>query len=174
MRRSAKLPALRGDRAARDPDRAEFLLHAVGQAQGDRHQRAQRACAEDARSVQGLARARLRLLLRQEAGAADDQDQERRKGLSHRTALDDQPLAVALRPHNNYHHHLPWTVQWLVPTSHSGHKPTKHCTTTALYELSWDMRVSRLFRPDLYAPGAGPKRTRQPAAGACRPPGVRG
>ena len=39
------------------------LLHALRQAQGARHQRAQFARAEDARSVQGLARPRLRLLL---------------------------------------------------------------------------------------------------------------
>ena len=58
-------PQCAGVIAARDPDRAEFLLHAVRQAQGARHQRAQRQRAEDARSIQGLARSGLRLLLGQ-------------------------------------------------------------------------------------------------------------
>ena len=48
--------------AARDPDRAGVLLHAVGQAESHRHQRAQRPRAEDAWRIQGLARPRLRLL----------------------------------------------------------------------------------------------------------------
>ena len=48
MRRAAGLSAMRDVGAARDPDRAEFLLHALGQAQGDRRQRAQRPRAQDA------------------------------------------------------------------------------------------------------------------------------
>ena len=42
--------------------------------------------------IQGLARPRLRLLFEQEAGAAGDQDEERRQGLSDRASMDDQPL----------------------------------------------------------------------------------
>src|SRR5579871_2389105 len=93
MRRSAGLSALRHHIAACDSDRAKFLLHAVRQEEGDCDQRAQRARAEDARSVQGRAWTRLRLLLGQDkAGTADDQDQERSQGLSDGTPLDDQPL----------------------------------------------------------------------------------
>jgi formamidase len=47
MRCTAGLSAVRGRSAACDPDSAEFLLHAVGQAQGPRHQRTQRQRAED-------------------------------------------------------------------------------------------------------------------------------
>src|SRR3954469_17895976 len=94
MRRSAGLPALRDGIAARDPDRAGILLHAVGQAQSHRHQRAQRPRAEDISRIQGRAWSWLRLLLdrKEEAGPADDQDQKRRQGLSDRTSMDDQPL----------------------------------------------------------------------------------
>src|SRR3954451_4780547 len=107
MRQSAGLSELRDHGASRDPDCPELLLHAVGDAQGSRRQRAQHARAADAGAIQGLARSRLRLLLhgkklvgqeligQEKAGATGDQDQERRQGFSDRAALDDQSLIHA-------------------------------------------------------------------------------
>src|SRR5438045_791751 len=94
MRRPAGLPAMRNGIAARDPDGAGVLLHALRQAQSARHQRAQFQRAEDARRIQGLARSRLRLLLEQEAGSASEADAQRRQELSDRAAMDDQPLTA--------------------------------------------------------------------------------
>jgi len=91
MRRAAGLSALRELIATRDPDRAELPLHACRPAQGDRHQRAQCACAEDACGVQSFAWTGLRLLLGK-AVAADAKDQGRRKKLPDRASLDDQSL----------------------------------------------------------------------------------
>jgi hypothetical protein len=77
--------------AARDFEGAEFLLHAGGTAEGARHQRAQLERAQNARSVQGLARSRLWLLLDQ-AFSPREENQKRRQELSDCAAMDDQPL----------------------------------------------------------------------------------
>jgi len=76
---------------ARYSDGAEFLLHAIGQAQSARHQRAQRQRAQNTRRVQGLAWSGLRLLFDQTV-AARQEDEKRCQKLSDRTSLDDQPL----------------------------------------------------------------------------------
>ena len=79
--------------AARDPDRAGVLLHAVGQAQSHATNERSAHAPKTLGRIQGLARPRLRLLFDgKKAGAAGDQDQERRQGLSDRASLDDQPL----------------------------------------------------------------------------------
>src|SRR5262245_23810226 len=99
MRRSAGLSAVHDDGTAGDPDRAEFLLHAVGNTESSCRQRAQHARAADAGAIQGLAGEGLtwrglRLLFdgQEEARTPDDEDQERRERLSHGAAVDDQPL----------------------------------------------------------------------------------
>src|ERR1700730_18899765 len=91
MRRAAKLSAMREHIAARHSDGTEFLLHAVGQAQGPCHQRAKRQRAQDRRRIQGLARAGLRLLLDQ-AFAPRQAKREWCEKRPDRTSLDDQPL----------------------------------------------------------------------------------
>jgi hypothetical protein len=91
MRRAGRLPDMRQSVTARDSKGAQLLLHAGVQAQGDRRQRAERKCAEDVGSIQGLARARLRLLFRQTV-AAGDEDEKRRQEFPDRAPLDDQPL----------------------------------------------------------------------------------
>src|SRR5713226_5306596 len=91
MRCAAGLSAMRVRSPARDPDRAEFLLHAVRQAQGPRHQRKKRQRAEDRRRIQGVAWPGLRLLLDQSV-AARQADQKRREEFSDRAPVDDQPL----------------------------------------------------------------------------------
>ena len=82
---------MRKSSAARDPDGAEFLLHAVRQAQGTRYQRAQRQRPKDRRRIQGVAWTGLRLLLDQ-AFTPCQAVQERREKLSDRASVDDQPL----------------------------------------------------------------------------------
>src|SRR5258708_39569613 len=93
MRRAAGLSAMHRRVAARDPDGAEFPLHAASRAQGPRHQRTLSQRAEDRRRIQGLAWARLRLLLDQ-AVAPCEEDQKRCKEFSDRAAVDDQPLTA--------------------------------------------------------------------------------
>jgi hypothetical protein len=88
---------MRGRSAACDFDGTEFLLHAVGQAKGPHHQRAQRQRAEQRRRIQGVACTRLRLLFDQ-AFAPGQADQKRRQEFSDRAAVDDQPLIPRAPP----------------------------------------------------------------------------
>src|ERR1700730_17553585 len=97
MRCAAGLSAMRRRITARDPDRAELLLYALGQAQGPRYQRAQRQRAQDRRPIQGVAWTRLRLLFNQALTACQENPQ-RRQELSDRTAMDDQPLMRGAGP----------------------------------------------------------------------------
>src|SRR5437588_1242248 len=129
MRRAARLSAMRAFFAARDPDRTEFLLHAIGQAQGACHQRTQRQCAEDAWRIQGLAQSELRLLLGQ-AVAVDEKDEEWRQELSDRATLDDQPLRCQRQSTRTNKAELSW--QWMAGTSLCGaegaDQPRDRCT----------------------------------------------
>src|SRR4051812_24393566 len=102
MRRAAGLPAMRKRFAARDPDRASVLLHALRPAESPRHKRAERQRAQVLWRVQGLARSGLRLLLDQEASAFGAENEERCQEFSNGAALDDQPLmsTISLPSHD--------------------------------------------------------------------------
>lgn len=97
-RNATRRKTVRNARAyrARHPDGAEFLLHLFRKTQGTRHQRALRQRAEECWRIQGLASARLRLLLRQ-AFAPGKANQKWREKLSDRAAVDDQSLITASR-----------------------------------------------------------------------------
>ena len=86
--------------AARYLEGPQFPVLAGGQAESARHQRAQRQRAQDAGRIQGLARARLRLLLGQ-TFAPCQQDQERREKFPDRAPLDDQSLTGDLLDFGN-------------------------------------------------------------------------
>jgi hypothetical protein len=77
--------------AAGDSDGAELFVHAVGQTQGPRRQRALSQRAQDRRRIQGVARPGLWLLLDQ-AFADRQASPEWCEEFSDRASLDDQPL----------------------------------------------------------------------------------
>jgi hypothetical protein len=74
--------------AARDSDGTEFLMHAVEQPKGPRHQRTQRPRAESRGQSQSVAWQRLWLLFGQIV-AAGHPEQEWGQELPDRTAVDD-------------------------------------------------------------------------------------